>query len=823
MSIIGGPQVITPAENSYYSMDKAVNNLEQVIGRLPDSVRNDYTHEQSRTHGDLTELLISKVPAVVTQIVTGLLLKTYVSPFTSLLLPIRQLGPYEALSVQWMEINFDQGLAPQVEVEGLARLYTHNKTKRGAVAVRRGVAVKIESGFYMSPQGRAEWSQQIEQLATIVQRTNDYDVMMTLLQTPMRDSRHANELGGSFNVYGSRRQTTFADRLKLEVDWFGIVNKSEDSRGFSNMVTALRTTMKKQGVEPDAMVIPPNMLGYYMGSKPDLWEYSSAGPSNQANRTASEDIGNESGIRTQQFQGMKLVDTHVARMAEGEQESPQDLLTVPKQIGEYYPMLTQNSFLDSSSFQHYQSRFRSIKIFNEDHGRMVPVRFGDCVNNCLRWDKGALSKDHKAIDDMFTRPDGADSFQVVKHWSEMQSKNLPEDAIDNVISSVTGKLSPDTLASVNDSLAKYLVYIDDSLDTPVRDASGKTIKKNANATEHAKYLQATLQSLYDEVRNNLLSKIMSGLSDEQVSEMDAAVLAYIAIENNNTVVPWTVDRKYGNYSEGSKTRAAEWEEYLKKKTYAERVVGFLFLISEPTQANIVGLDKKDVYVPVDFLLCRPYMTYNVSSAIVMKSGTDTGETVIGDQKFEMTSNISDRTLYGNYFYYGKAIVKKDRNVIVAPSVFIQNYVKGNNTTFINSSHVQTIEEHSGLVQDEHSILAFMIPVNDSVADVNAIDIRGAREGMSMPDGKAMFYSTAPFYSQLLHIDGSGLDDPVTQWQDYDEVNLRPNSICFLGHTESAMGEVLYRNTGHLGPITYDGVQMSRRQGHYAPIHSAQGR
>lgn len=818
--IAGGPQVVTTSENAYYSMDKAVNNLEQIIGRLPDTIRNDYTHEQSRTHGDLTELLISKVPPVVTQIVTGLLLKTYVSPFTSLLLPIRQLGPYEALSVQWMEINFDQGLAPQVEVEGLARLYTHNKTKRGAVAVRRGVAVKIESGFYMSPEGREEWRQQIEQLATIVQRTNDYDVMMTLLQTPMRDSRHANELGGSFNVYGSRRQNSFMDRLKLEVDWFGIVNKSEDSRGFSNMVTNLRTTMKKQGVEPDAMVIPPNMLGYYMGTKPDLWEYSSAGPSNQANRAVSEDIGTDSGIRTQTFQGMKLVDTYVSRMAEGEQESPQDLLTVPKQIGEYYPMLTQNSFVDASSFHNYQSRFRSIRIFNEDHGRIVPVRFGDCVNNCLRWKSdGTLNDEHKQVKDMFTTGDPSTGYTKVDLWAQMDEDSLSEDSIDNVIASVTGKLAPETLASVNDCLAKYLVYIDKNLDTPVRDASGKTIKKNTtNTNEYDKYLKATLQSLYDEVRNNLLSKLMAGLAGEEVADMDARGLAYIAVDDGSgSIIPWAFPPEY------SASRAKKWGTYLQKKTYAERLVGFLFLTSKVTQQNMIGMDRKDIYVPVDFVLCRPYMTYNVSSAIVMKAGTDTGETVIGDQKFEMTSNISDRTLYGNYFYYGKAIVKKDRNVIVAPSVFIQNYVKGNNTTFINSAQLSKIEEESGLVEDTHSILAFMIPVNDPVAEVNAIDIRGTRENMSMPDGRNKFYATADYYSHLLHIDGAGLDDPVTQWQDYDEVSLRPNSICFLGHTETASGDVIYRNTGHLGPITYDGVQMSRRQGHYAPIHSAQGR
>ena len=78
-------------------------------------------------------------------------------------------------------------------------------------------------------------------------------------------------------------------------------------------------------------------------------------------------------------------------------------------------------------------------------------------------------------------------------------------------------------------------------------------------------------------------------------------------------------------------------------------------------------------------------------------------------------------------------------------------------------------------------------------------------------------------NSLFNIESSALDDPVTQWQDYEEISIRANSICFLGHTETAAGEVIYRNTGHLGPVMYDGVQMSRKPGHYAPIRSLQSR
>ena len=834
MATVGGPHTVVPPEHNLYSMDRAVNNLEMIIGRLPDGLRNDVLSEQSRTHGDLTELLINKAPSVVTTIVTGLLLKTYISPFTTLLLPIRQLGPFESLNVQWMEINFDQGLAPQVDDEGLARLYTHNKTKRGAVAVRRGVAVKIESGFYMSPEGREEWRQQIEQLATIVQRTNDYDVLLTLLQTPMRNTRHASELGGSTNVYYPERHHTFEERLKLEVDWFGIVNKSEDSRGLTNLVTSMRTTMKKQGVEPDCMVCPPNMLGYYMGSSPDLWEYSSAGPAAAQNRDTAADPGPDSGIRTQTFQGMKLVDTHVNRMTEGQNESPIDLLTVPKQIGEFYPMLTQNSFLDSSSFKNYHTRFRSIRIFNEDHGRLVPIKFTDCVESCLRWDEeGDLDmnrhEDSRVTDDMFLYKKNNGEVGLCPEWGSMEEKYLSEESVHNFVTSVSSRFSHSAIDIVNDHMATLESYsnFEDSFAPSMFDANMNPIVfDRSSGSSYMNAMGDSINKLKSGIITHLMGPMMRAFpSDAKDTQFLDSIMNFLLYSVDD---PTTGNRVHNFWAFNEAVKLANvfredrvdfWTNFLNTLTGFDKLVAATFLISSITKKNMLAMARCDYYVPVDFVLARPYMTYNVSSAIVMKAGQETGETVIGDQRFEMTSNVSDRTLYGNYFYYGKAIVKKDRNVLVAPSVFIQNYVKGNNTTFISEDQLSVIHEESGLLQDTHSLFAFMVPVNDPVADNNVLDIRGQNPGLVSGNMRNKHYASADYYNSILNLESAGLSDPLTQWVDYEEMNTRANSICFLGHTENANGDVIYRNTGHLGPIVYDGVQMSRRPGHYAPVYN----
>jgi len=832
--VSGGFVTVVPPETMFQSQNGgagyAFTQMEKVVGKVPDHMKNDFLGEQSRTHQDFTELMLSRAAPLVPQMVTGLLLKTYVSPFTSFLLPIRELGPGEGNSSQWMEINFDQGLAPQIEVEGVARLYTHNKTQRGAVAVRRGVAVEVETSFWMTDEGRALWKMQIQQLATIIQRTNEYDVMMTLLQTPLSESRHAHQLGGSGNqMYGVRPNMGFEDRIKLEVDWFAIVNKSEDSRGFSNLCTALRVTMKKAGVEPDAMVVPPNLLGYYLYTSPDLWEHSSAGPDAAKNRKMAEDVGPDNGIRAQEFQGMRLVDTHVARMTAGANGEAGDLLTVPKQIGEFYPMLTSNAFEDLGEFAKCQSKRRNIRIFNEDHSRMVPVKFSEAIAESLRWDEnGALHPErHQAVirdgkDDMFVTKSAAGPARLCGMWADMEDKWLSTDSVDNVVASIKSKIDPIIYKELNFDITKYQQMSSfKTIARTLKDETGVRVALDTTKSIDENGEFNRLKSLYSEtyrlkIENILLRLVMAALPDDAMTVM-SEVLAYIVSVPVIDDIKGEADMEWESAVLTNSPHAPTWLAYLASKNSVDRVIAFMFLTSTITKRNMIGFDKNDFYVPVDFVLCRPYMTYNVSSVIVMKAGTETGETLIGSQKFEMTTNIGTRMMYGNYFYYGKAVVKRLQNVIVAPSVFIQQYVKGNNTTFVGEAELGEIHEVSGLLDSEKSILAFMTKVDDPVTDSNLLDIRGNHPLLACPKQKQTYYATAPYYRRVLDIDPLGLCDPSTEFMDFENMNIRANSICHLGHTEDYAGKIIYTNTGHLGSNTYDQVNKSRTPGHYTQI------
>lgn len=730
-----------------------IANLEQVIGRVPDHIKYDFMENQSRTFGDLTELLLSRATPVITQQVTGLLQKAYVSPYTQFLLPIRALGPYESINVKWTEVNFNPGIAPQVETLGVGRYFTHNKTKRGARAVRRGAAVKIESGFFMTPEGREEWRMQIEQLVTIIQNTNEYDVLLTLLQTPMRKDRHANQMNGPYNhVYGVNYDLTFEQRFELERDMFAIVNKTPDSRGFNSLVTNLRTVMARNDVEPDAMIVPPYMLGYYYTTKDDLWHHQSAGPAVTANRAMAADIGGSSAYRSMTIQGLKLVDTYIYRAVKGARESVCDLLTAPCQIGEYYPMEIDMIHRDKKSFEKYTSKDRNMRIFNEDHSRLGVVYFIDAVRNSHRFElddegkkdgDGSLLKEYDGVrNDMFLN--GAGKQCTV--WGEMEEKYLSPDTIKKVVITALNSFT-----SAEQSSATLTTGAVIKLNSMFPNVTGITPINDKTKVFTSPITQAHQKSLLDG---------------------DAA-------------------------------------------TILEKAIALQFLNSKIDLTNIEAMHDADVFVPVDVILCRPWMTYNMSSVVVMKAGNETGETIIGQQDFQMSSNTQDRTLEASYMYYGKAIVRQSRNVVIAPRVFCQSYVSGNNLKYVsNKTLTEEINQRSGLFESDESLLPVLVPAGGNVRDNNWIDIRGANAHVS---GK-QFHKSVEYYSKILGLDDLELATPTEEFIDYEDMTFAANTLCWLGHFEYGPNfEYVNLNMGHLGPNTYDQCNHSRKEGVFAPI------
>lgn len=758
-------------EGLNYDPRQAIANLEKVLGRLPEQEKYDYTGQQARTFDDLTELLLKRAPRVIQHHVTGLIEKSYVSPYTTFLLPIRQLGELESTNVTWTEINFNPGFVDQVEVLGLGRYFTHNKTRRGARAVRRGAAIKIEAGFFMTAEGREMWANQIEQLATAIQETNEYDVLLTLLQVPMRQEIRAQDMNGPYNhmFYGSKPDMTFNERLVLMRDMFSMVNKTPDSRGFQGMVTNLKTIMERNGTTPDAIIVPPYLVGFFYYTKDDLWQHQSAGPAVSANREMATEINSASPFKSQTIQNLKIVDSHVYRPVKGSRNSANDLLTIPVQIGEFYPMCIDMVHRDTKSFENFRASSRDIQIFNEEQSRFVPVYFLDALKHTFRWNQdpdtgdivgnGALSSYHSPANNLGAMSDMFKSGgNTVNTWGEMDISYLPDEAVDRMVKSVKGNhFSP----------AEW-----DAFTTAV-DAGAADAQVNK------------ILSLFD----------------------DAPALA-------------TIQGYITDFTTAAASGSGKWPQhealFRASKNGAEKAVAAIFLESTINYMNIKKLHEADIFVPIDIILSRPWMTYYASTVVVMKAGRETGETIIGRQDFQMSSNTQTRELEASMVYYGKAIVQNSRNVMVAPHVFVQKYMRGNNVMWVTAENLREIEDNSGLVSARESLVSMLVPYSSKVYNRNWIDFRGFNPN----EGDVQYHRSADFYKEVFLTDETQVYNPSESFIDYEDQSYPANTICWIGHINYGVDfKQQSLCQGHLGSTTYDQVNNSRKEGMYSPIRS----
>ena len=105
------------------------------------------------------------------------------------------------------------------------------------------------------------------------------------------------------------------------------------------------------------------------------------------------------------------------------------------------------------------------------------------------------------------------------------------------------------------------------------------------------------------------------------------------------------------------------------------------------------------------LLCRPFMSYRMGSAILCRAGTELGQTFHGHHDFQLTDDIIHKVHIGHYTFYSKSIVRSPKHMYIAEDVFCTGYVSGENCKFITNAN-----ELPGSGTADHSIIA--APVRD---------------------------------------------------------------------------------------------------------------
>lgn len=224
------------------------------------------------------------------------------------------------------------------------------------------------------------------------------------------------------------------------------------------------------------------------------------------------------------------------------------------------------------------------------------------------------------------------------------------------------------------------------------------------------------------------------------------------------------------------------------------------------------------------LLLRPFQTYNMASAVLMKGGLDTGFTAHGHHDFMLTDDVIHKVHIGHYTFYHKSIVKQPKNIILAEDIFSTGYVGGEGSNvFPGAGNADNPAEGSfsaQLAEDRftHDLIPLWIPAGEAIIQ-NPLDITGHYSPQTLDlnnstlDNSVGHYPEAAKYASAL-----GFDRLQNYGAPANETFLSPvrhlNTVCFQGHQLSYdVNKKSYTkitlNTGHWGPNVYPGCRAVR--------------
>ena len=214
------------------------------------------------------------------------------------------------------------------------------------------------------------------------------------------------------------------------------------------------------------------------------------------------------------------------------------------------------------------------------------------------------------------------------------------------------------------------------------------------------------------------------------------------------------------------------------------------------------------------LLLRPFQTYNMASAVLMKGGLETGMTAHGHHDFMLTDDVMHKVHIGHYTFYHKSVVKQPKNIMIAEDIFSHSYVSGEGTNLFKTGEALADELTKDVFTGD--LIPILIPKNAKVQ--NPLDITGRYGAKTLDANNNTLSDAEEHYPNASLISAKLGFDNLQQYGSPDERFLAPlrslNTVCFQGHQVSfdATKQTFTKirtNTGHWGPNVYPGCRAVR--------------
>ena len=246
-------------------------------------------------------------------------------------------------------------------------------------------------------------------------------------------------------------------------------------------------------------------------------------------------------------------------------------------------------------------------------------------------------------------------------------------------------------------------------------------------------------------------------------------------------------------------------------TPIQRLAAHMLYWSKVTKESMQAWAVNDIVPPFSICLARPWMTYDMNTCILMKGGSETGNTFQGHSDFQLGDDVQSKIHYGNYTYYSKAIVTQHKNIIHARNVYCSGYVDGDCTEW---ARVNSNGDREG-----GSLLAFIVPYNEhkksnpmrlfSESEVDPHTRPEHRFGRSM--------TGAQYYRALLNFNhntivGADQFTTLSEQNDSNDITYQGHTFFWKEHREAGVNGSytgVTVNTGHWGRDVYPGCGRVR--------------
>lgn len=313
--------------------EPSVEDFKNVFGPVAENIKDDLQRYKRHGRWHLPDVLQGPNPWLADRI-DGLITDATNSPFTSTILPYRYFDNVDG-KIKWNVWSFDEAMPSRVPYEAAARTLTQTKKSFSGYAVRHGLAITLEHNFMMTPKGRENFQNQLNQLVGSIQYANDLDVHMALIMAPSYEKTMLEK-------YNNNNKTP-QQICREYVDLFGFMQKNQN--GLDILIEEAKQKLKLWGGPTPNFMLTNSKLTFQIQMTPERTNYQTQGIDGVKRLRQGPDISS--------YRGLNIIPTRSFSMETG--QPPRDMLRRRIRVAEYYYIKADLA-----------NRDRTFEFYNED-------------------------------------------------------------------------------------------------------------------------------------------------------------------------------------------------------------------------------------------------------------------------------------------------------------------------------------------------------------------------------------------------------------------------------------------------------------------------